>query len=332
MSKMSLAYLALVATTLAWSSSLILAKVVFAEGVGPILFVALRYTLACPFLLTVVLYQQGHNTIMHIRQNWRIVMIAGLAGPFISQILQYIGLNMTTASDALLLLNLTPIFAVVLALPLLREQITRAKMLGLVTATLGVTLIVLNTSPETSSVDPLRLLGDIIVIASTFFFAINGIAGKMAVGDLDSVTLTFYSTLIAVPFIWFSAAVLEDLSVLLVMSAQAWVIVLWVAVINTVVAFILYYESMKHIEASIVQITLNLIAVWGVLMSVLVLGETVTWLQMLGGLLTIVGVILAQVHLSESRRALAEGRSEQIDYSPVKVRENGDGLDEKTAA
>ncbi len=52
MSRTSLAYLAIILTTVLWSSSLIFAKLIFAE-VGPIVFVALRYTLACPFLLIV---------------------------------------------------------------------------------------------------------------------------------------------------------------------------------------------------------------------------------------------------------------------------------------
>ena len=294
MSKISLAYLALVITTVAWSSSLIFAKLIFDE-VSPIVFVALRYTLACPFLLALTLQQNRNNKSGSLKKNWKILLIAGLSGPFISQIMQYIGLAMTTASDALILLNLTPIFAIVLAAPLLKEKITLDKILGLLLATIGVILIVMNTSPEYAAINVQRILGDIIVIASTFFFAINGIAGKIAVKYENAVTVTFYSTLFAVPFIWISAALLEDVTVLFRMNAVTWLVIAWVAIVNTVMAFILYYQSMKYIEASRVQITLNLVAVWGVLMSVLILHETITLLQITGGFLTIIGVILAQM-------------------------------------
>ncbi|MGY5863257.1 MAG: DMT family transporter [Candidatus Thorarchaeota archaeon] len=295
MSKLSLAYLALVATTFAWASSLILAKIVFTEDVGPIVFVALRYTIASPFLLIATLQQRRRKTIDSVRKHWKIIAIAGLSGPFISQIMQYIGLSMTAASDALLLLNLTPIFAVILAAVILKEAITVEKAAGLILATIGAALIVMNTTPDYVSFDLFRVLGDVIIIASTLFFAINGIAGKIAVKSVDAVSITFYSILIAVPFIWISALLLEDLTVLFRMSAMAWIIVLWVAIVNTVLAFILYYESMKYIEASRVQITLNLIGVWGVLMSVIVLQETVTIFQIIGGFLTMVGVVIAQM-------------------------------------
>ena len=175
---------------------------------------------------------------------------------------------------------------------MLNEKITLEKVLGLILATLGAMLIVMNTAPDIATFDFWRFLGDLIVIASTLFFAINGIIGKIAVKSIDAISTTFYSALFALPFIWISAALFEDMTVLLTMSVQAWLLVMWVAVVNTVIGFVLYYESMKHIEASLVQIILNLIAVWGVLMSIFILQETVTFLQVLGGAVTVVGVIL----------------------------------------
>ena len=304
MSRASLAYLAIIITTVLWSSSLIFAKLVFAE-VGPIVFVALRYTLACPFLLVVTLQHRKKQTIQDVKNNWKILLVAGLSGPFISQILQYVGLDLTTASDALLLMNLTPVFAVILASPILSERITFEKVVGLTLATVGAILIVANTTPEFTVVGIWRLVGDLVVIVSTVFFAINGIAGKIAMKSVDAISTTFYSTLFVVPFIWISAILLDNVMVLFTMSLQVWIIVLWVGIVNTAVAFILYYESMKNIEASLVQIMLNLIAVWGVLMSVFVLNETVTYLQILGGAVTVVGVMIAQ--LAQARRKVNKG-------------------------
>ena len=294
MTRVSLAYVGIVVTTILWSSSLIFAKLIFDE-VGPIVFVALRYTLATPFLFLLAFQRRKKQTPGSFRANWKILLITGVSGPFISQVLQYIGLELTTASDALLLLNLTPIFAVLLASPLLDERITLDKFLGLLIATLGATFIVINASPDLALFSVERVIGNIIVILSTIFFAINGIAGKIAVKSTNTVSTTFYSTLFAVPFIWITAGFFENVSVLLTMSIEVWIIILWVALVNTVIAFMLYYESMKHIEASRVQIILNLIAVWGVMMSILVLRETVTLLQILGGVLTIIGVLIAQI-------------------------------------
>jgi drug/metabolite transporter (DMT)-like permease len=107
MVRVSLAYTAIIATTILWASSLIFAKLIFAE-LGPIVFVALRYTLATPFLFILALQRRKKQTHGSLRASWKILLVTGLSGPFISQVLQYIGLELTTASDALVLLNLTP--------------------------------------------------------------------------------------------------------------------------------------------------------------------------------------------------------------------------------
>jgi len=200
---------------------------------------------------------------------------------------------MTTANETILLLNMSPVFAVLMAAPVLKEKITSEKIGGLFLAAIGAGLIVLGGTPLDDAFGPLRLLGNAIVIVSTFLFAVNGIAGKMAIKSVDAVSLTLYSTLFAVPFIWLSAAFTEDITVILRLSTNVWAIILWVGVVNTALAFVLYYNAMNHIEASRIQIALNLITVWGVLMAFLVLGEPLFALQLVGGALTIIGVIVA---------------------------------------
>jgi drug/metabolite transporter (DMT)-like permease len=294
MSKQTYAWLAVLSITVLWASSLILAKIVFVE-LTPITFVALRYTLACPILIPMAhLAKRRQESSNNPRKYWKLLVAAGLAGPFLSQVMQYIGLNMTTASDAVLLLNFTPVFAVILAAAIIDERISIAKLLGLFTATLGAIMIVFNPALVDPIISPTRLIGNVILLASTFFFAVNGIIGKVAVKSVDSVNVTLYSTLTAVPFLWMSVAIFEDLSILFALSLQAWIIVMWVGIVNTAFAFMLYYESMKYIEASKVQIALNLIGVWGVLMSIPILGETISLLQILGGAVTIFGVIMVQ--------------------------------------
>ena len=294
MNRVFFAWLALVLTTMAWASSLILAKIVYAE-MTPVVFVALRYTLASPLLIVLFLSQKGrYEKAIVSKKNWRVLILVGLTGPFLSQVLQYIGLSMTTAAETLLLLNMSPVFAVVLAYVFLSEPITLDKIGGLLLATLGVSLIVIGGAPIDTGFGLIRLLGDAIIVVSTFLFAVNGIAGKVAVRSVDSISVTTFSTLVAVPCIWICAVLSEDVTVIVRLSLNAWLIIVWVGVVNSVIAFILYYESMKYIEASRVQIALNLISVWGVLMSVLVLGETTSVLQIMGGALTIIGVIVAQ--------------------------------------
>ncbi len=287
----ALAWLAILFTTIVWASSLILAKIIY-PTITPILFVALRYTLALPFLFLLLIFKKDDVKVPQ-STKWSVIIIVGLAGPFLSQVLQYIGLSLTSASETLLLLNLSPVFAVILAAPLIGEEITLQKLVGLILAVSGATLIVIGNL-DFQIVSYGRILGDFIIVVSTLLFAINGIAGKVAIKTSGSLSVTFYSTLVAVPFIWLSAFLLEDITILFSTPIYVWIIIFWVAIVNTVIAFLFYYESMKYIEASRVQIALSLIAVWGVIMSSIFLGESITFPQIFGGIATILGVIVVQ--------------------------------------
>lgn len=295
-----LAWAALLFTTVAWASSLIIAKIVQPE-VPPIHFVALRYTLAVPFMAaSFAVLGEARRRSTSIRGQWRVIAIVGFTGPFLSQVLQYIGLSLTTAAETLMLLNTSPVFTLVLAAILLREPVTGRKVTGLVLALVGTCLIVMGGAPVNWSVGGPRLIGDLIVILSTFLFAVNGISGKVAVRASDSIAVTFYSTVVFVPLMWITALVFEGTSVLNRMSPASWFLVLWVAVVNTAIAYVFYYESMRYIEASLVQIALNLIVVWGVVMSIFILGEHSSWIQLLGGGLTLLGVVVAQLAMNRS--------------------------------
>ncbi|MBD3159730.1 MAG: EamA family transporter [Candidatus Lokiarchaeota archaeon] len=296
-------WLAILFTTLAWGSSIVFAKFVYTE-LTPMVFLALRYTIACPplYLLGRLLAQTKPDEYI-IRENWRILLAAGISGPFVSQALQYIGLGYTTASDTVLLINFAPLSSAVLAVPLLNESMGRWKITGMILAIVGASFIVLGGASVESAILPNRVLGDLLVLGSTFFFALNGIFGKMAVKTLHSLHFTFVSILFSIPFLWLSAIITEDLAILLTVSLGNWLLMLWIGIVNTAVSFALYYEAHRHIDASTIQIGLNMVAVWGVLLSVLLLAESVTLLTLFGGALTVVGVILAQAFTKRNRTA-----------------------------
>ena len=74
MNRATLAYFAIVVVTVLWASSLIFAKLVFHE-VGPVVFVALRYTIAIPFLLVLTLQHRKKQTVLDVKKNWKILLI-----------------------------------------------------------------------------------------------------------------------------------------------------------------------------------------------------------------------------------------------------------------
>ena len=76
-------------------------------------------------------------------------------------------------------------------------------------------------------------------------------------------------------------------------SWQAWIAVLFLGVIASALAYIVYSFALRELDASLVGVFTNLDPIVGVLTAVLFLGETLHSGQVVGGVLALVGMWLA---------------------------------------
>jgi drug/metabolite transporter (DMT)-like permease len=109
-------------------------------------------------------------------------------------------------------------------------------------------------------------------------------------GRLPAGPTTAYST-------WFGTALLVPLAFaspvnLGAWSWQAWSASAFLGLGGTTIAFLLYLKGLGAIGASRASIFINLVPVFGVLFSVLLLGERLSGASVLGGVLVIAGVRL----------------------------------------
>ncbi|MEZ4942125.1 MAG: DMT family transporter [Saprospiraceae bacterium] len=76
---------------------------------------------------------------------------------------------------------------------------------------------------------------------------------------------------------------------------EVWVALAYLGLMGTVLGFIWYTEGIRAIGTTRTAIFNNLVPVFGVLLSVLLLKETVSWVVLLGGLLVVLGVAVINV-------------------------------------
>jgi drug/metabolite transporter (DMT)-like permease len=84
-------------------------------------------------------------------------------------------------------------------------------------------------------------------------------------------------------------------------SLNGWLGVLFLGVIASAVAFVVYNWALRELDASLVGVFINLDPVVGVLTAVLVLGETLGIGQAVGGVIALAGMWLASAERSAER-------------------------------
>jgi drug/metabolite transporter (DMT)-like permease len=279
------AFLQILLVTLLWSSSYILTKFGLNE-VTPLSLVALRYITASIILLIVALVR-GELATMY-RDKLLKLGFLGVTGYSIAQGLQCLGLFYLPAVTVTFILNFTPIHVLFLSLIFLGERPTKWQLIGVVLVLSGAYVFF------SERLVGGNLTGVVITLTSGLGWAAYLVSGRLLFRDGEKGTLgmTAISMSIGTVFIAGTAFTIEGFTGV---SLSAWGIILWLGVVNTAFAFLLWNHALKRLEAFEVAITQNTMLIQIALLSWIFLGEQLTLMKVFAMALVFFGVLIVQL-------------------------------------
>jgi len=253
--------------------------------VDPYLFVFLRFLLASALMFLIMLSTK--KLTYPIKQK-KLILFLGVTNG-VAYLLQYIGMNSTTAAKAALFVNLSAVWVALLSPKLQGETLGRRKILGVLAALTGV--IFVTTNLDFSMLSGGQLIGDLLLITSgviwAFFIIYNKTLVMTSNGVLQSLTWILPLTLLPMlPFVFSSADQIPAL------PAQAWLAIIYTAVVCWVVPYYLWLEGLKHISASTSTILLLSEILIATAISLILLNEILTMVMVVGALLIIIAIVL----------------------------------------
>lgn len=212
------------------------------------------------------------------------------------------GLTLAPASDgAIIVPGLAPVFTALLAGALLGERLGTRGFIGLGVAVVGLLLVV---GPG-GGTEGGRLLGDLMFLAGAACWGVYSVLARIASRRFSPVSTTLYGTALGT-LILIPLALLEGgVARLQAAPADALVGVAYLAVFGTVGAFVLFNLGVARIGAARASAFALLVPVVGVLSSVLLLGEELGPLTIVGGAIVLVGLWLVEHRQAPPRPAPA---------------------------
>jgi drug/metabolite transporter (DMT)-like permease len=227
----------------------------------------------------------------------------GLTAVAAYNILFLYGLKLAPASDgAIIVPGLAPIMTAAMASVFLRERIGRWAVGGMMTALAGL-ILVMNPG---GSHDPGRLLGDFLFFLGAACWGIYSVVGKTAIARFSPVSATLYATVTGTLFLLPFALAERGWNSLAAAPLGSWIGTLYLALLGTVLGFVFFYEGIKRIGAARATTFAFLVPIFGVVSSVLMLGEQLTASTVAGGALVLLGLWLVQ------RQSAAAGQSPRL--------------------
>lgn len=277
--------------TILWSSSWILIKIGLRSDLPPLTFAGLRYVTAFLCLVPVILLNPSLRLEFRdlTRKDWWMFTLLGLFTVALTQGAQYAALANLAASTTSLILNLTSLFVAISGVYLLREVPTSWQWTGIALTLLGVGLYFLPVTISGSEWTGLAfallcLAGN--VPASLLGRRIN------STGRHSPILVTFLS-------LGIGSVVLLAVGLLLQgpgrLSTTDWLIVAWLAVVNTAFAFTLWNRTMRTLKAMESSIINNLMMPQIAFLAFVFLGESLSLKEITGLVLVGIGVLLVQI-------------------------------------
>ncbi|MDX3453642.1 DMT family transporter [Streptomyces sp. ME02-8801-2C] len=289
---------AVVAAALFWSSSYAVTKRVL-EDVGPLSIGAIRFTLAALLLGVLIRLNRHRPARPDARQRWQLYL-CGFLGITVYFVLENVGVDLSTASDASLIVATYPMMTMLLELVVFRTRMPRLRVTGVLLATVGAFLVVRNGAEVGGSS---RRLGDLLLLLGGLAWAGYNVLTKRASAGQNAVSVTYYQTLAGAA--GFLAASLLEAGDWRMPDATASALLGYLAVACSVGGFLLYNYGLRGMASSVAVNILNLVPVIGVLGAVVINGESIRAAQVVGGVVIVVGVALGLVERGEAARTPA---------------------------
>ena len=267
-------------TAIIWGSGFVVTDIAL-QYLTPYQLLAGRFVLAT-FLL-IVLFGFKLKTL-----NKSLVWKGAILGMFLflGFVLQTVGLQYTTPSKNAFLTAVNVVIVPIIAYLLYKRRIDRYEMVGSGFALVGIGLLSLQSSITVNT-------GDVLSLACAVAFAFNIFYTNRFVKKEDPISLTI------VQFI--TASLLSVVAVLIIgdiptsLESAGVYSILYLAIFSTTIAYLFQNMAHQYTTATKAAIILSTESLFGMLLSVLFLHEVLTGRMMMGAIMILMAILIAEV-------------------------------------
>ncbi len=258
--------------------------------IDPLVYAFFRFLICSLFYLPILFWLRNKKPIP-LKDHLRIFIIGLMLIPC-NQVLFLIGQSMTSAGHSSLMFATIPIFIYIMAIVFLHEKATWHRSLGIIIAAGGVYIILKGGRVRFG---PEYLLGDLIILAAVMAWAGATIMAKPLAIKYGATRVTgealVFGSAIYMPYGLYAISDYDLSSI----SWIGWSSIFYMAVVISIIAYVMWYWVLKHLEASRVAIAQNIQPIIATAVAAVVLSEPVGFNLVIGGIIVISGVILTEV-------------------------------------
>lgn len=266
--------------TLIWGTNFVFIDIGLAQ-LPPFVFASLRFALVA---LPLVFF------LPRPKVPWRYLVAYGVLigfGQF--GLLFWVMQSHMSPGLASLVIQVQAVFTIVLALLFFKEKVNLAQVVALVVSFAGILLIAMQGHVDAS------LIGLAVILVAAISWALGNLVVKQC-GKVEIIAFLAWSSLFAVPPLALMSYYYEGPAIIIssvsMATWQAWAIVLWQTLGNTLIGYGLWNFLLQRHSAALVAPWALLVPVFGMAASSVFLGESMPWWKFIAAVLIIAGLLI----------------------------------------
>jgi drug/metabolite transporter (DMT)-like permease len=278
----------LLATVCLWAFNFTVTRYVLTHGFEPLAYTSIRYAAAAMIFSGITYGLERSLTVR--RRDLGLLLLAAALGIWLNQIAFVYALRTTTASTAALIMGVLPIFTALIAWGVGLERLSRRFLLAGAVSFGGVALVALGSGGRLSA----NLRGDLLVLATAATWAGYSVAIAPLMRSYSPFKISAF-----VLFVGWVPLVLTGLPQLLEqdldLGALVWACLVFATLGPLVLTNVLWFTAIDRVGPSRATLFTNLQPFLAAIFAVVILSESMTIVQVVGGALIGLGIVLARL-------------------------------------
>lgn len=272
-----------------WGSTWLFIKLGL-EDLPPITFAGIRFVIACAIIF--LLIRVRHTSLPRQRRDWLLLAVTGVLSFTLNYGLIFWAEQHISSGLAAVLQATTPAFGLVIAhLHLPAERMTWAKIIGVILGVCGVAVVFSN---QLSIAGGQALAGCVAVVASSVFVAYSNVLIKAHGKKLEPSILAAGQMFFGLIPLLLIGIPVEGNPLRYRWTPLALVSLFYLAIVGSVIAFLLYYWLIHHMDVTKTMMISLVTPVVAVILGMVVLREKLDWRTIAGGAMIMSGIALAR--------------------------------------
>jgi drug/metabolite transporter (DMT)-like permease len=268
-----------------WGSTWLFIKIGLVD-LPPLTFAGIRFVIA--FLILAILIGARRTPLPRAPRDWLLLAVSGVLAFTLNYGLVFWGEQYISSGLAALLQSMLPAFGLIIAhfyLP--GEPLNPVKIAGVTLGVIGVGVVFSNQLHVSG---PKALWGSAALVLSAFCAAYSNVLVKAYGLKLEPAVLAAGQMLFGLVPLFLVGIPLEGSPLRLRWTPMAVLALFYLAIVGTVVAFVLYYWLIQHMDVTKTMLIALVTPVAAVTLGMLVLHEQMNWRTLAGGALIMSGI------------------------------------------